>query len=57
MILYSQGCIFISKSAYDSNQRTQTDVAKMRVLQLQYKGHDGGNDLSQTTLHAAIRYK
>ena len=23
------GCIFISKSAYDSNQRTQTGVAKM----------------------------
>ena len=49
MILYSQGCIFISKSAYDLNQRTQTGVAKMRVLPLQQKGHDGGDDLSQST--------
>ena len=26
MILYSQGCNFISNSAYDSNQRTQTGL-------------------------------
>ena len=32
MIRYSQRCNFISKSAYDFNQCTQTGVAKMRVL-------------------------
>ena len=48
MILYSQGCIFISKSAYDLNQCTQTGVAKMRVLPLQQRGHNGGDDLLQT---------
>ena len=39
------GLHFYQKSAYDLNQCTQTGVAKMRVLPLQY---DGGDDLSQT---------
>ena len=47
MILYSQVCIFISKSAYDLNQRTQTGVAKSPSIAI--RGHDGGDDLSQTT--------
>ena len=43
------GLQFISKSAYDLNQCTQTGVAKMPVLQSQQRGHNGGDDLSQTT--------
>ena len=52
MIPYSHGCIFISKSAYDSNQRTQTEAAEMRVLK-----EDMMEVMICRKLHAAIRYK
>ena len=56
MILYSQGCIFISKSAYDSNQRTQIGGCK-RCESFHYNKEDIMEVMICCELHAAIRYK
>ena len=55
MILYSHGCIFISKSAYDSNQRTQRGL--QRCDSFHYNKEDMMDVMICRKLHAAIRYK
>ena len=55
VLLYSHGCIFISKSAYDSNQRTQTGVA--RCESFHYNKEDMMEVMICRKLHAAIRSK
>ena len=47
MVLYSHGCIFMSKSALESAHTN--GGSKDASPSITLRGHDGGDNLSQTT--------